>query len=297
MRWGLWSAGRKGKVSFRTLDQRQHQDGSGVANASVASRAEAFMSERGRALIKCFLRTYLVGASMNPRGLMSVGLLYAMQPGLWSIHTDAKAREQALKRYARHFSSHPFWVPCLVGIFLSVEGDIAQRRLPPEALEKVKNTTSYTLSAIGDSVFAGSLLIFWALATCCMLLAGLRAAPFAMGLLFFLGLQIFRVYTFLGGLRRGFAFLGALRRWDLINWGRRVKFVNAALLLVLWAQLVPRGDVASWAWGMVAMGAAGLISLRPLLPRVVVAAVVLAVILGAPLLVENGPLTMPVLLP
>ncbi len=268
-----------------------------MADASVAGRAEAFMSERGRALLKCFLRTYLVGASMNPRGLMSVGLLYAMQPGLWAIHSDPKAREQSLKRYARHFSSHPFWVPCLVGIFLNVEADIAGRRLPPDALEKVKTTTSYTLSAIGDSVFAGSLLIFWALATCCLLLAGFRALPFGMGLLFFVGLQIFRVYTFLGGLRRGFAFLGALKRWDLINWGRRVKFANAALLLWLWALLMPSGDAGAWAWGMVALGAAGVLSLRPLLPRWVVAGVVLAILLGAPWIMGHGPLTMPMLLP
>lgn len=140
-------------------------------------------------------------------------------------------------------------MPCLVGIFLAVEADIAGRRLPPEALEKVKNTTSYTLSAIGDSVFAGSLLIFWALLTSCLLLIGQRILPFGIGLFFFLGLQGFRVYTFLGA-SAGFSFLSALKRWDLINWGRRIKFVNAALLLWLWALLFPAGDRAAWGWGM-----------------------------------------------
>jgi len=249
---------------------------------------EKFWSERGKAYLRCFLRTYLVGASMNPRGLMSIGLLYAMQPGLWIIHHEPKAREQALKRYARHFSSHPFWVPCLVGIFLAVEADIAGRRLPPEALEKVKNTTSYTLSAIGDSVFAGSLLIFWALATTCLLLLGQRALPFTMGLFFFLGLQAFRVYTFLGGVRRGFSFLAELKRWDLINWGRRIKFVNAALLLCLWALLFPVGDAASWGWGMGALALAGLLSIRPVLPRWVVAGVVLAVLTAIPWLMQRA---------
>jgi len=252
------------------------------------SLREQFWSERGKAYLRCFLRTYLVGASMNPRGLMSIGLLYAMQPGLWIIHREPKAREQALKRYARHFSSHPFWVPCLVGIFLAVEADIAGRRLPPEALEKVKNTTSYTLSAIGDSVFAGSLLIFWALATSCLLLLGQRALPFTLGLLFFLGLQAFRVYTFLGGIRRGFSFLSELKRWDLINWGRRIKFANAALLLCLWALLFPAGDAQAWAWGMGALALAGLLSLRPVLPRWLVAGVVLAVLCALPWLMQRA---------
>jgi len=255
-----------------------------------------FWSERGKAYLKCFLRTYLVGASMNPRGLMSVGLLYAMQPGLWIIHKEPKAREQALKRYAKHFSSHPFWVPCLVGIFLAVEADIAGRRLPPDALEKVKNTTSYTLSAIGDSVFAGSLLIFWALLTSCLLLLGHRVLPFSLGLFFFLGLQGFRVYTFLGGVRRGFSFLSALKRWDLINWGRRIKFANAALLLWLWTLLFPKGDAAYWAWGMGAFAVAGVLSIRPVLPRWVVAGAVLTVLFAIPWLMQRAALV-PVGLP
>lgn len=264
-----------------------------MSAGTTGNRAEAFLSERGKAFLKCFLRTYLVGASMNPRGLMSVGLLYAMQPGLWVIHRDPKAREQALKRYARHFSSHPFWVPCLVGIFLAVEADIAGRRLPPDALEKVKATTSYTLSAIGDSVFAGSLLIFWALSTSCLLLAGQRFLPFGLGVLFFLGLQIFRVYTFLGGLRRGFSFLSALRRWDLINWGRRIKFVNAALLLMLWIMLFPAQSAVTWAWGILALGVAGALTIRPILPRWVVAGIVLATLLAIPWLSQRAAGGMP----
>jgi len=247
-----------------------------------------FWTERGKAYLRCFLRTYLVGASMNPRGLMSVGILYAMLPGLMVIHKEPKAREQALKRYARHFSSHPFWVPCLVGIFLAVEADIAGRRLPPDALQKVKNTTSYTLSAIGDSVFAGSLLIFWALSTSCLLLLGQRALPLGIGIFFFLGLQAFRVYTFLEGLRRGFSFLGALKRWDLINWGRRIKFLNAALLLTLWVLLFPARDFVSWAWGIGALGVAGVLTLRPILPRTLVAGIVLGALAAIPWLMQHA---------
>ena len=95
-----------------------------------------------------------------------------MQPGLEIIHTDPKELRKARKRYVRHYQSHPFWMPCLVGIFLNVEKAIATGSFPPTMLQKVKDTTAYALSAIGDSVFAGSLLIFWALATVCLLLSG-----------------------------------------------------------------------------------------------------------------------------
>jgi PTS system mannose-specific IID component len=109
-----------------------------------------------------------------------------------------------------------------------------------------------------------------------------------MGLFFFLGLQAFRVYTFLGGIRRGFSFLSELKRWDLINWGRRIKFVNAALLLCLWTLLFPAGNAATWGWGMGALALAGVLSLRPLLPRWVVAGVVLAVLTAIPWLMQHA---------
>lgn len=190
-------------------------------------------SAQTRAFIKSFLRSYLTGATFNPRGYLSVGLVFAMYPSLATIHAEPDALKAACQRYIKHFNTHPFWVPCMVGILLSAEMMISRGQLPPPMLEKIKDTTSYTLSAIGDSVFAGSLLIFWALSTICLLLAGFRVLPLCVGVSFFLGLQMFRLLTFWGGVRHGLSFLGMLKRWDLINWGQRIKVVNAALLVCL----------------------------------------------------------------
>lgn len=197
--------------------------------------------------VRSFMRCYMAGAGFNTRGMQNIGLVYAMQPGLSAIHADPKNYRAALKRYVRHFQSHPFWMPCLVGIFLNVEKAIAAGRFPPAMLSKVKDTTAYTLSALGDSVFAGSLLIFWALLTICLLLSGQTAAPLTLGICFFIGLQAFRAYTFVCGARQGFRFLERLKRWDLINWGRRIKYVNAGLLLWLWALIWPR-PFDWWEW-------------------------------------------------
>jgi len=121
-------------------------------------------------------------------------------------------------------------------------------------LAKVKDTTAYTLSALGDSVFGGSLLIFWALMTICLLLSDQMAAALIMGLSFFFGLQIFRGYAFVCGVRQGFKFLERLKRWDLINWGQRIKFVNAALLVWLWVLIWPRPfDWWEWVIGVAAL--------------------------------------------
>jgi len=231
------------------------------------------------AFLRSFMRCYLTGAAFNTRGMQNIGLMYAMLPGLAAIHEDPKELRAALKRYARHYQSHPFWTPCMVGILLNVETTISAGHFPPRMLGKVKDTTSYTLSAIGDSVFAGSLLIFWALLTICLLLTGYTAAAFVLGLAMFLGLQAFRAYTFTCGVKQGFRFLEKLRRWDLINWGTRFKYANAALLLWLWTLIWPRPfDWREFAVGLSALLLFGRYVRTGLLSRVLAVAVFVALI-------------------
>ncbi|SOB59460.1 PTS system mannose/fructose/sorbose family IID component [Pseudodesulfovibrio profundus] len=199
------------------------------------------------AYVRSFIRCYMSGAGFNTRGMQNIGLTYAMQPGLGVIHEKGKDLKEAQKRYVSHYQSHPFWMPCLVGIYLNVESAIAAGRFPPKMFAKVKDTTAYTLSAIGDSVFAGSLLIFWVLLTICLLLMELFGLAFGIGVLFFVGLQAFRAYTFVCGVRQGFKCLERLKRWDLINWGRRIKYVNAAMLVWLWVLIWPH-PIVWWKW-------------------------------------------------
>lgn len=205
------------------------------------------MDARSFAFMRTFVRCWLGGACFNTRGMQNVGMTFAMIPGLGAIHKDRAEYRKALKRYARHHQSHPFWLPCLAGIYLNLEKAIASGRMPEKMFPKVKDTMSYTLSALGDSVFAGSLLVFWALATTAMLLAGMHVAPFVLGLTLFAGLQAFRAATFLAGLRHGMQFLDRLRRWDLINWGARLKLANAVLLALVWAQIWPH-PLVWWQW-------------------------------------------------
>ncbi|MBI9112055.1 PTS system mannose/fructose/sorbose family transporter subunit IID [Maridesulfovibrio ferrireducens] len=212
----------------------------------------------GRACARCFLRSYFVGAGFNTRGLQNIGFSYAMQPGLEAIYSDSLELSKARKRYVKHYNSHPFWAPLLIAIFLAVEIQIKDGKFPVLLLNKVKNTTSYTLSAIGDSVFAGSALIFWALATISLLLAGNTVPAMLLGLISFVGLQVFKIYIFWGGLYKGLGFLDQLKRWDLINWGERLKYVNAFVLLIIWTQLWPSGmGIFQWYGGAVILGSLG----------------------------------------
>jgi len=230
-----------------------------------------------KALTGCFLRSYLVGAAFNTRGMQNVGLIYALDPGLRRIYPDRKERMAARKRYMKHYNTHLFWTPLLLGIFLSFEDKVARGLLSVSVLEGVKNTTTYTLSAIGDSVFAGSLLVFWSLSTTILALVGEGQMLVWWILAWFLALHAFKLTTFVLGYREGLSFLLRLRRWDLINWGQRLKACNAVLMAVVLFLVWPGSSPgAVWVLGVAGLGAAAWLVYRSLLSREIVALLLLA---------------------
>ncbi len=192
-----------------------------------------------KTLMHCFWRTYFVGANFNTKGLQNVGLAYAMDPGLKDLYQDPERLKNARQRYLSLFNSHPYWVPLLVGYFLFLESKIAKGLLPSEAMNKVKNTTAYTLSAIGDSFFGGGLLVFWSLICGLFVISGYTWLALLWFALCFFLLQIFRVTTFWLGWLRGLTFLQQLKGLDLINWGQRLKLINSVLIVLLWYNFYP----------------------------------------------------------
>lgn len=213
-----------------------------AADAATRSRPLAW-----RTLASCLARTYLVGAAFNPRGMQNVGLAFAMDPGLTAIYKDQSRLAEARARYARHYNTHPFWTPMLVGVFLSMERKIARGLFPAQMMDGVKGTTVYTLSAIGDSLFGGSVMVLWSICTIILLAAGWPGWAAALGAACFLALQCFKAATFLLGFREGLNVLRRFRGWDLINWGQRLKVVNGVLLVVFWTLVWP-GPILWWQW-------------------------------------------------
>lgn len=217
------------------------------------SAAPPHGSPDARTLLSCFLRTYLVGSVFNTRGMQNVGFILAMEPGLRVIHPDPMRRKIARKRWLFHYNTHMFFTPLLTGVFLSLEDKIAKGLFPAQVLDGVKNTTIYTLSAIGDSLFTGALLVSWSLTAACLVASELYWAAALWAILWFVFLQAFKAATFVLGWREGLKFLTRLKKWDLINWGVRLKIVNAALL-ALFLFLIWPVHLAGWMFGPAAFG-------------------------------------------
>lgn len=183
--------------------------------------------------LTCFLRSYLLGAVFTPQGMQSLGITHALEPGLAELYPNPEDLLRARQRYIRHFNTHPLGAPFLLGLFLNLEQLIARGTLPEEALHNLKDTAGYTLSAIGDSVFSGTLMPFWVLASACLALSGLPWGAVAFTVCLFAGFQVFRLASFYFALQHGLAALERLRGFDIINWGERLKYCNALLLALL----------------------------------------------------------------
>lgn len=205
--------------------------------------------------------------------MQQLGLLFALEPALRHLYPEAEARAQAATHYSAHSNTHPYMLPFYMGLLLNIEEQVAEGKLPSNALDTVRRTLGTTLSAVGDGFFEGGVFPCWALCCICFLLAGHTLPVILLTVLLAVALLAFRTGTFFFALRYGLAALAWLKRLGLINWTGRIKVVNACLLTVAAAMLLPySGDRHTLLWcmgGGAAVLAAAWIIGRLHLPRIV----------------------------
>jgi len=96
------------------------------------------------------LRSLCIQGAWNFRGMQTAGYLYAVLPGLKSIH-GADVQE-VLKRHTVFFNTQPYLAPTVIGINLNLE---EQGRY--DQISRVQPIVSGTLAAIGDGFFWATL--------------------------------------------------------------------------------------------------------------------------------------------
>ncbi|MDO5484620.1 MAG: PTS system mannose/fructose/sorbose family transporter subunit IID, partial [Desulfovibrionaceae bacterium] len=192
--------------------------------------------------LNCLARTFCINAAVTARGMQQIGLAFVLAPALCHLYPDAGDRTRAFARYGGHSNTHVFMIPLYVGIVLSLEGHIARASLPESAPASLRDTLGTTLSALGDSLFSGTLLPLWALGCICLILAGHQEMALFASLALWVLLTVTRILSFFMALRHGIAVLAWLKKLDLINWADRLKYVNAVLIaLIIWQMGVANG--------------------------------------------------------
>ncbi len=225
---------------------------------------------QARTLWRCLCRSWSIGAAMSVHGMQRVGLLHALDPALKEIYTHPQALHEARCRYLGHVRTHTVMASLLVGFCIALERDIVEKKISAITMEKILFTTATTLSAIGDSFFSASIVVFWALLCALGIAYGSVAWVVCItASLLTLG-TFFRIYTFYLSVHRGLSILQSLRKMNLINWAERIKILNA-LLITLFLWKISLGEhVFYWGnefWGILTLLVAALLINRAHISR------------------------------
>lgn len=104
-------------------------------------------------LWRVFLRSLLLQAAWNPKGMQNVGFAYALLPALEALYPDPKALARATERHLSCFNCHPYFAATIVGGAVRHEEAIARGEEPPEAVSAFKQSLMGPLAALGDGFF------------------------------------------------------------------------------------------------------------------------------------------------
>lgn len=176
------------------------------------------------------MRSSMLNAVYNSRGLQSLGFLYAIMPGLRDLYPDDGDFAKSCARYSEHFNCHVFWGPFLCGAFLHTEQQISSGVVSEDFVSMLKDTTLNSLSAVGDSFISGSLVVALMLLLSCLVVLNSFHALWIFLLVWLLLALLLKVLGFYLGLARGFALLRQIRQLNLINKGDNLKILNGIML-------------------------------------------------------------------
>ncbi len=105
------------------------------------------------------LRSFLLQAAWNYKGLQNLGFLYALKPVLRKLYPGRRQRTKAYGRYKGNMQTHPYFASLLLGLAVRVEEERARLGVRAKVREEedVTRDVAGVLSYIGDSLFWASL--------------------------------------------------------------------------------------------------------------------------------------------
>jgi len=218
-----------------------------------------------RTRLAMFLRLLAIQGSWNYESLIGNGVGFCVEPALRLLPGGVHSREfkEALARESRYFNAHPYLAAVAVGALARAELDGES----PERIERFRTALCGPLGSVGDRLVWAGWLPF------CSLLA---LAVFGLG-----GGPVLVITVFLGGYNAGHF---ALRLWGLrTGWNNGLHVASA-----LGHPVLRRGPHLISRVAALATGIAIPLALHRIIGpgRVLIGGVLVAVVLGALLLVR-----------
>lgn len=104
-------------------------------------------------LFQVAFRSFFLQASWNFRGMMSMGFLYSIKPGLDQIWDDGPQRQIAYRRHMEYFNTNPYFASIVMGVTLALEERVAKGEIGEEIIRDTKEGLMTALAALGDGFF------------------------------------------------------------------------------------------------------------------------------------------------
>ncbi|MBX6362974.1 MAG: PTS system mannose/fructose/sorbose family transporter subunit IID [Gemmatimonadetes bacterium] len=149
-----------------------------------------------------FLRSFAVQGSWNYRTLVGAGLAFSLLPALRAVYGRRGERlDEAVRRHAGVFNSHPYLSPMAIGAIARLEADGEDAAV----VERFKSAIRGSLGTLGDRLVWAGWRPVCLLFTLALLLVGV---PWWAGVVGFLlayntGHLLLRVWSYRLGLERG----------------------------------------------------------------------------------------------
>lgn len=184
---------------------------------------------KGGSLIKIFLRSFFIHATLNFRRMQNLGFAYSMIPLLRERKLPEKEEEEMLIRHLQMFNTHPYLSAPLIGSIIRMEEERPDRD-DPSSIMMVKQSLMGPYAAIGDTFFWGALRPCAGIVAVGLAWLGWILAPLAFILIYTPAHIWVRLKGFIEGYRRGKQGIEFVRRIDLPRIGTQVRWLSLAVL-------------------------------------------------------------------
>ncbi|PKL44860.1 MAG: hypothetical protein CVV41_05700 [Candidatus Riflebacteria bacterium HGW-Riflebacteria-1] len=186
-------------------------------------------------LAKIAFRSFFLQSSWNYRGMMNMGFLYAIAPGLDRLHEPGPAREAAYLRHLEYFNTNPYFASIVMGVTLALEERLSHGEITEDIIHDTKEGLMTACAAIGDGLFWDSWRPFVAAAALTFAFGNYLMTPLIFLALYNLPHLYFRFFGIYWGYREGTHIIRSLRQFQFPQIRQGLRYGT----LVLLAYLIP----------------------------------------------------------
>ncbi|NCB37402.1 MAG: hypothetical protein EOM80_01425 [Erysipelotrichia bacterium] len=186
-------------------------------------------------LLNIAFRSFFLQSSWNYRGMMSMGFLYAISPGLDRLHDAGPAREAAYLRHLEYFNTNPYFASIVLGVTLALEERLSRGEITEDIIHDTKEGLMTACAAIGDGLFWDSWRPFVAAVALVFAFGNYLLTPLIFLLLYNIPHLYFRFAGIFWGYREGTHVIRSLRQFQFPQIRQSLRYGT----LVLLAYLIP----------------------------------------------------------